>query len=257
VALTARARAVLAPHFPDGRFGGSSDDGSGGGGGGGANVGLAVQSSTGTVEAATTAVKVAAVAAAGDDAVEDDDGMLSTKKGFYVSQYELDGAAVEDAYSRYLEEQQQQQTKVGSCLGGELAATAPALLARFAPLKANSSSSRSGDGVGAGADKNVAEYVCFAGLMRNNGSSGSDGEEAGAASPVEISPAAEAQMVVDKLHAALAEKGLTANDVMLVHLYVSSMAQFGAINAVYINTFGLEPPARVCLETLLPVFALC
>ena len=48
-----------------------------------------------------------------------------------------------------------------------------------------------------------------------------------------------------KLQAALAEKGLSSKDVMLVHLYVNSMTHFAEINAVYIQMFGSEPPSRV------------
>ncbi|XP_052769355.1 uncharacterized protein LOC128209374 isoform X2 [Mya arenaria] len=41
-------------------------------------------------------------------------------------------------------------------------------------------------------------------------------------------------------------------DLVLVHLYVRDMADFAAVNAVYKKYFGLNPAARVCVQTDLP-----
>ncbi|NXW10168.1 DPH6 ligase, partial [Fregetta grallaria] len=41
-------------------------------------------------------------------------------------------------------------------------------------------------------------------------------------------------------------------DIILVHLYMKSMKDFNVINSVYVTEFDLCPPARVCVETLLP-----
>uniref|UniRef100_A0A3Q3H2T5 Diphthine--ammonia ligase n=1 Tax=Labrus bergylta TaxID=56723 RepID=A0A3Q3H2T5_9LABR len=50
----------------------------------------------------------------------------------------------------------------------------------------------------------------------------------------------------------LKSKGEQMNDIVLVHLYVRSMADFGPLNAVYKTHFGINPPARVCVQAPLP-----
>ncbi|XP_026648838.2 diphthine--ammonia ligase isoform X4 [Zonotrichia albicollis] len=54
------------------------------------------------------------------------------------------------------------------------------------------------------------------------------------------------------LRANLTSEGLKRKDIILVHLYVKSMKDFSVINSVYVTEFDLCPPARVCVETLLP-----
>ncbi|KAJ8411854.1 hypothetical protein AAFF_G00154920 [Aldrovandia affinis] len=49
------------------------------------------------------------------------------------------------------------------------------------------------------------------------------------------------------------KKGLQLKHIVLVHLYVRSMADFAAVNSVYRSHFGSNPPARVCVEALLPL----
>lgn len=39
-------------------------------------------------------------------------------------------------------------------------------------------------------------------------------------------------------------RGWKMKDIILVHLYVRSMADFAALNAVYKTHFGINPPAR-------------
>lgn len=39
-------------------------------------------------------------------------------------------------------------------------------------------------------------------------------------------------------------KGLALTDIILVHLYMKSMADFAVINSVYMTAFDLCPPAR-------------
>ncbi|KAM6444822.1 diphthine--ammonia ligase isoform 3-T3 [Rhynochetos jubatus] len=46
--------------------------------------------------------------------------------------------------------------------------------------------------------------------------------------------------------------GLKLKDIVLVHLYMKSMKDFSVINSVYVTEFDLCPPARVCVETVLP-----
>ncbi|XP_061824159.2 diphthine--ammonia ligase isoform X1 [Nerophis lumbriciformis] len=41
-------------------------------------------------------------------------------------------------------------------------------------------------------------------------------------------------------------------DIVLVHLYVSNMEDFGPLNEVYKKHFGTNPPARVCVQAPLP-----
>ncbi|XP_061102972.1 diphthine--ammonia ligase isoform X1 [Conger conger] len=48
------------------------------------------------------------------------------------------------------------------------------------------------------------------------------------------------------------KRGLGLKHIVLVHLYVQSMESFSSVNAVYQSYFGLNPPARVCVEAPLP-----
>ncbi|NXC46726.1 DPH6 ligase, partial [Penelope pileata] len=52
--------------------------------------------------------------------------------------------------------------------------------------------------------------------------------------------------------ASMTSEGLKMKDIILVHLYMKSMKDFNVINSVYVAEFDLCPPARVCVETLLP-----
>ncbi|XP_054131814.1 diphthine--ammonia ligase isoform X3 [Melozone crissalis] len=61
-----------------------------------------------------------------------------------------------------------------------------------------------------------------------------------------------AREAFSNLRANLASEGLKLKDIILVHLYVKSMKDFSVINSVYVTEFDLCPPARVCVETLLP-----
>ncbi|XP_065822683.1 diphthine--ammonia ligase isoform X2 [Labrus bergylta] len=55
-----------------------------------------------------------------------------------------------------------------------------------------------------------------------------------------------------QLKSELGGRGWKMNDIVLVHLYVRSMADFGPLNAVYKTHFGINPPARVCVQAPLP-----
>ncbi|NXU18568.1 DPH6 ligase, partial [Pardalotus punctatus] len=61
-----------------------------------------------------------------------------------------------------------------------------------------------------------------------------------------------AREAFSSLKANLTSEGLKLKDIILVHLYVKSMKDFSLINSVYVTEFDLCPPARVCVETLLP-----
>ncbi|XP_069494629.1 diphthine--ammonia ligase [Ambystoma mexicanum] len=75
----------------------------------------------------------------------------------------------------------------------------------------------------------------------------------GRVAPPELeSPAEAAEQAFGALRAILGARGLRLEDVVLVHLYVKSMADFAAINGVYGKEFHVCPPARVCVEVPLP-----
>ncbi|NWT32930.1 DPH6 ligase, partial [Cardinalis cardinalis] len=61
-----------------------------------------------------------------------------------------------------------------------------------------------------------------------------------------------AREAFSSLRANLASEGFKLKDIILVHLYMKSMKDFSVINSVYVTEFDLCPPARVCVETLLP-----
>ncbi|NWW46317.1 DPH6 ligase, partial [Pedionomus torquatus] len=61
-----------------------------------------------------------------------------------------------------------------------------------------------------------------------------------------------AREAFSSLRANMTSEGLKLKDIILVHLYLKSMKDFNVINSVYVTEFDLCPPARVCVETLLP-----
>ncbi|NXF95967.1 DPH6 ligase, partial [Eubucco bourcierii] len=66
------------------------------------------------------------------------------------------------------------------------------------------------------------------------------------------SPQEAAKEAFSSLQANVTSEGLQLKDIILVHLYVKSMKDFNVINSIYVAEFDLCPPARVCVETLLP-----
>ncbi|KAF1603096.1 UNVERIFIED_CONTAM: Diphthine--ammonia ligase, partial [Eudyptes robustus] len=61
-----------------------------------------------------------------------------------------------------------------------------------------------------------------------------------------------AREAFSSLRANMNSEGLKLKDIVLFHLYMKSMKDFNVINSVYVTEFDLCPPARVCVETLLP-----
>ncbi|CAJ1073366.1 diphthine--ammonia ligase isoform X1 [Xyrichtys novacula] len=55
-----------------------------------------------------------------------------------------------------------------------------------------------------------------------------------------------------QLQGELDSRGWRMKDIILVHLYVRSMDDFGPLNAVYKQHFDINPPARVCVQASLP-----
>ncbi|KAM9787957.1 diphthine--ammonia ligase isoform 3-T5 [Syngnathus typhle] len=54
------------------------------------------------------------------------------------------------------------------------------------------------------------------------------------------------------LRSQLDARGWNMKDIVLVHLYVNNMDDFGPLNSVYKNHFSTNPPARVCVQASLP-----
>ncbi|KAI3367608.1 hypothetical protein L3Q82_026454 [Scortum barcoo] len=55
-----------------------------------------------------------------------------------------------------------------------------------------------------------------------------------------------------QLQRELDSRGWKMKDIILVHLYVRRMEDFALLNAVYKKHFGINPPARVCVQAPLP-----
>ena len=55
--------------------------------------------------------------------------------------------------------------------------------------------------------------------------------------------------ILANLEAQLQERGMTlAQNAIYVDLKVRDMAQFATLNKLYVNSFGLRPPVRVCVQ---------
>ncbi|KAL6105415.1 dph6 [Pungitius sinensis] len=59
-----------------------------------------------------------------------------------------------------------------------------------------------------------------------------------------------------QLQSELDSRGWKMKDIILVHLYVRSMEDFVPLNIVYKKHFGMNPPARVCVQAPLPAMQL-
>ena len=57
----------------------------------------------------------------------------------------------------------------------------------------------------------------------------------------------QAAQALANMKAILAEAGATPANVSQVTVFIVDMADFQAVNAVYAETFGSEPPARSCV----------
>ena len=57
----------------------------------------------------------------------------------------------------------------------------------------------------------------------------------------------QAAQALANMKAILAEAGATPANVSKVTVFIVDMADFQAVNAVYAETFGSEPPARSCV----------
>lgn len=60
--------------------------------------------------------------------------------------------------------------------------------------------------------------------------------------------AGQARQALVNLRAVLASAGCTLADVVKTTVYLTDLADFAAVNAVYAEAFGSHRPARVCLQ---------
>lgn len=65
---------------------------------------------------------------------------------------------------------------------------------------------------------------------------------------VQDSIEAETQQVLNNLEAVLAEARMGFDNVVKTTVFITDMANFGAINAVYAKAFKNDPPARSCVQ---------
>ena len=54
--------------------------------------------------------------------------------------------------------------------------------------------------------------------------------------------------VLQNIRALLASQGLSPQNVVKTTVFLTDIAAFGAVNAVYASLFDSEPPARSCVE---------
>ncbi len=63
---------------------------------------------------------------------------------------------------------------------------------------------------------------------------------------------AQAAQALDNLGAVLAAAGMSYGNVVKTTVFLSDMADFAAVNAVYEKYFPTDPPARSCVQATLP-----
>ncbi len=67
----------------------------------------------------------------------------------------------------------------------------------------------------------------------------------------------QANQVLDNLKAVLAAAGADFENVVKVTVYLADLKDFAAVNRIYAERFGKEPPARTCIQAgALPAGAL-
>ncbi|MPM32419.1 2-iminobutanoate/2-iminopropanoate deaminase [bioreactor metagenome] len=58
----------------------------------------------------------------------------------------------------------------------------------------------------------------------------------------------QAKQILKNISALLASEGLTIENVIKTTVFLTDLSAFGAVNAVYGETFAKNPPARSCVE---------
>jgi 2-iminobutanoate/2-iminopropanoate deaminase len=61
---------------------------------------------------------------------------------------------------------------------------------------------------------------------------------------------AQSRQVFENIQTVMGEMGLTMKDALKVNVFLTDMAAFGAMNAVYAEYFGPDYPARSCVAVL-------
>ena len=59
---------------------------------------------------------------------------------------------------------------------------------------------------------------------------------------------AQAKQILKNISALLASEGLSIENVVKTTVFLTDLSEFGAVNAVYGETFAKNPPARSCVE---------
>ena len=59
---------------------------------------------------------------------------------------------------------------------------------------------------------------------------------------------AQAKQILKNIAALLKSEGLSAENVVKTTVFLTDLSAFGAVNAVYGETFAANPPARSCVE---------
>jgi 2-iminobutanoate/2-iminopropanoate deaminase len=75
--------------------------------------------------------------------------------------------------------------------------------------------------------------------------SGIIGAAPGADEPVAGGAGAETRQILTNMKEVLAACGCTTADIAMVHVFLTDMADFGAMNEVYADLIGAEPPCRI------------
>ena len=62
---------------------------------------------------------------------------------------------------------------------------------------------------------------------------------------------AQTRQVIESIKAVLEAAGGTLDDVTYNAIFLSDLANYGAMNEIYAHYFGVKPPARYCIEAKL------
>lgn len=87
----------------------------------------------------------------------------------------------------------------------------------------------------------AGDYVYFSGQTAKNAINAAD---------MTGNIAAQTQQCFENLFAVMTQAGLTSDDVVKVNVYLTTMKNFDAMNAVYKTQFTAPYPARTCVAVL-------
>ena len=78
--------------------------------------------------------------------------------------------------------------------------------------------------------------------------SGMIGVDPAVGKPVEGGTLAQARQVFENIRTVLGELGLTMDDVLKTTVFLTNLGDFAEVNKLYAEYFGLNYPARSCVE---------